>query len=157
MDNQPENLCSRHTHRTTAVTLAHAPRVNHSMCCMAVFTICGIICWNNEEICRNNGLKHWEQKNRIMGNFISIIGSSLQVATTSTGLGMRLTIHNIVFVPCTSVCSSNQLIQLLLAHAWTIGQTSFACKPFLPEQHKIKLVWPKLDTLQADLTVATVQ
>ena len=98
--------------------------INHSMCCMTVFTICGIICWNNEEICRNNGLKRWEQKNRIMGNFIGIIGSSLQVATTSTGLGMRLTIHNIVFVPCTSVCSSDQLIQPLLAHAWTIGQTT---------------------------------
>ena len=35
------------------------------------------ICWNNEEVYGNNGLKHWEQKNRIMGKFINIIGSSL--------------------------------------------------------------------------------
>ena len=30
-----------------------------------------------EKIYRNNGLKHQEQKNRIITNFISMIGSSL--------------------------------------------------------------------------------
>ena len=35
------------------------------------------ICWNNEQIYSNNGRKHWEQKNRIISTFISIIGSSL--------------------------------------------------------------------------------
>ena len=44
------------------------------------------ICWNNEKIYRNNGLKHQEQKNRIITNFISIMGSSLFMfkAGTST-------------------------------------------------------------------------
>ena len=35
------------------------------------------IYWNNEQIYRNNGLKHWEQKNRIISYLISITGSSI--------------------------------------------------------------------------------
>ena len=48
----------------------------HYTCCTTVITACGII-WNDEQLCRNNGRKHWEQKNRIISTFISIIDSSL--------------------------------------------------------------------------------
>ena len=53
--------------------------INHCMCCTSFYNLWNNhhVCWNNDEIYRNNGLKHWEQKNRIIGNFISIIGSSL--------------------------------------------------------------------------------
>ena len=50
------------------------------MYCATAFTICGIIiifAGIMGTIYRNNELKHWKQKNRIMSNFISIIGWGL--------------------------------------------------------------------------------
>ena len=60
------------------------------------------ICWNNEQIYRNNGQKDWEQKNRIISTFISIIGSSLGPDNRSSTVVARC-----------SLCTPIKVLQLL--------------------------------------------
>ena len=59
--------------------IAHYALKSLYVLCYSIYNLWNnhYICWNNGAIYRNNELKHWEQKNRIMSNFISIIGWGL--------------------------------------------------------------------------------
>ena len=93
------------------------------------FIICGnnqYTCGNNEAIYRNNELKYWEQKNRIISHFISIIGSSLitghLVKTCATKAAictdikcLQLTKYNHLFMAILLwICTNNSFD----AHLW---------------------------------------